>query len=373
VTVEATSGRQITVETLEMNTGVFHDREYNFDSLGHFVGKTFIKYSNDDKTTDYDKVMTKLRTLEPATVFTLLDSSNYFPLLAVTDSEWLWIMENVPKAPHAFGTAERPAVVPPPSQDPCAPQTDVKPPQETFPKVYGSLVTDRVGVAIPEFTDGAGLKQTCSSYETKVCHRANLLSAANAPAKVMVYNTCHAVYDCAEDDVWYAVAATFLAFLILHPVACCMPLDGSCCGCRPQPTIVKKVYDVGPPESLFYTLGCFLFTTLFWTVFSYLLVNMVNYFFVVQTLQKEMCMKVFDWQTNNKTAEEGRMYFSLLETIKGNGDKPYDCHNESSYFRLVPLMICTWLTLYVFFFIWRNRMVKQGEDLRGENKDMPLD
>jgi hypothetical protein len=81
VTVEATSGRQITVETLEMNTGVFHDREYNFDSLGHFVGKTFIKYSNDDKTTDYDKVMTKLRTLEPATVF----------IVKLTDApiEWL--------------------------------------------------------------------------------------------------------------------------------------------------------------------------------------------------------------------------------------------------------------------------------------------
>jgi len=68
VTVEATSGRSITVETLELNTGVFHDREYNFDTLGHFQGKTFIKYSNDDKTTDYNKVMTKLRTLEPVTV-----------------------------------------------------------------------------------------------------------------------------------------------------------------------------------------------------------------------------------------------------------------------------------------------------------------
>jgi hypothetical protein len=49
VTVEATSGRTITVESLQMGTGVFHDREYNFDSLGHFLGKTFIKYSNDDK------------------------------------------------------------------------------------------------------------------------------------------------------------------------------------------------------------------------------------------------------------------------------------------------------------------------------------
>jgi Notch-like protein len=69
VTVEANSGRAITVETLQMNTGVFHDRSYHFDSLGHFTGKTFIKYSNDDKAIDHVHVMTKLRILEPLTVF----------------------------------------------------------------------------------------------------------------------------------------------------------------------------------------------------------------------------------------------------------------------------------------------------------------
>jgi hypothetical protein len=69
VTVEATSGRTVTVESLQTHTGVFHDREYNFDSLGSFQGKTFIKYSNDDKMTDHLHVMTKLRTVEPLTVF----------------------------------------------------------------------------------------------------------------------------------------------------------------------------------------------------------------------------------------------------------------------------------------------------------------
>jgi len=69
VTVEATSGRTITVESLQFHTGVFHDRSYHFDSLGHFAGKTFIKYSNDDKVIDHLHVMTKLRTLEPLTVF----------------------------------------------------------------------------------------------------------------------------------------------------------------------------------------------------------------------------------------------------------------------------------------------------------------
>jgi hypothetical protein len=69
VTVEALSGRTITVESAQSSTGVFHDREYSFDSLGHFAGKTFVKYSNDDKMIDHEHVMIKLRTLEPMTVF----------------------------------------------------------------------------------------------------------------------------------------------------------------------------------------------------------------------------------------------------------------------------------------------------------------
>jgi hypothetical protein len=88
VSVEATSGRTITVETLQRNTGVFHDRTYHFDSLGHFSGKTFIKYSNDDKVIDHLHVMTKLRILEPLTVFIVkldhhtlpwLDAEGYTP------------------------------------------------------------------------------------------------------------------------------------------------------------------------------------------------------------------------------------------------------------------------------------------------------
>merc|ERR1719453_2417489 len=36
VSLEAKSGRTITVESLQSGTGVFHDREYNFDDLGSF-------------------------------------------------------------------------------------------------------------------------------------------------------------------------------------------------------------------------------------------------------------------------------------------------------------------------------------------------
>jgi hypothetical protein len=82
VTVEATSGRSITVETLATHTSVFHDRDYNFDTIGHFQGKTFIKYSNDDKVTDHMKVMTKIRTLEPLTVYIVKLDAHSLPWLS---------------------------------------------------------------------------------------------------------------------------------------------------------------------------------------------------------------------------------------------------------------------------------------------------
>jgi len=85
VTAEATSGRTVTVETIDRGVfhgiGVFHDREYNFDDLGHFQGKTFIKYSNDDKMIDNVHVMMKIRTLEPMTVYIVKLDNHGLPWL----------------------------------------------------------------------------------------------------------------------------------------------------------------------------------------------------------------------------------------------------------------------------------------------------
>jgi len=82
VTVESTSGGISTVETVQSHSYAFHDRSYHFDSLGDFTGKTFIKYSNDDKMTDKDHVMTKIRTTEPTTVYVVKQTTNGLPWLA---------------------------------------------------------------------------------------------------------------------------------------------------------------------------------------------------------------------------------------------------------------------------------------------------
>jgi len=77
-TIESTSGKVATVETVVQSSPawVFHDRSYHFESLGDLSGKTFIKYNNDDKMTDHDHVMIKIRTTEPTTVFIVKQSTN---------------------------------------------------------------------------------------------------------------------------------------------------------------------------------------------------------------------------------------------------------------------------------------------------------
>ena len=85
----ATSGLTITVESLQQHTGVFHDRDNNFDSLAHFTGKTFIKYSNDDKFTDHEHVMTKIRTAEPLTVYIVKLEAHSLPWLQTEGYERL--------------------------------------------------------------------------------------------------------------------------------------------------------------------------------------------------------------------------------------------------------------------------------------------
>jgi len=67
LTLEAMSGFTATIETPAVSDVVFYDREYTFDSLGSFTGKSFIKMSHDKEPT-YN-VQMKLRLPRPMTVY----------------------------------------------------------------------------------------------------------------------------------------------------------------------------------------------------------------------------------------------------------------------------------------------------------------
>ena len=69
LSLEATTGFHVSTESLSTSSRVFHDRDYNFDSLGSFAGMTFIKTSNEDKHISQSHVQMKLRLPRPMTVY----------------------------------------------------------------------------------------------------------------------------------------------------------------------------------------------------------------------------------------------------------------------------------------------------------------
>jgi hypothetical protein len=83
--IESLSGKAATLVTAEQHTAttlsVFSDRNYHFDSLGDFSGKTFVHYYNDDKMIVHNKVMMKIRANTPSTVFIVKQPTNHVPWL----------------------------------------------------------------------------------------------------------------------------------------------------------------------------------------------------------------------------------------------------------------------------------------------------
>merc|ERR1719162_2559290 len=82
LTIEAFTGFTATIETPAVNSAVFYDRTYTFDSLGSFQGHSFIKMSNEDKHIRNSHVQMKLRLPQPLTVYVAKLDSTELPWLA---------------------------------------------------------------------------------------------------------------------------------------------------------------------------------------------------------------------------------------------------------------------------------------------------
>jgi hypothetical protein len=69
VTVEPATGLTANIEIPVLQSLVFTDREYTFDSLGSFEGYNYIKMSNDDKHIRHSHVQMKLRLTQPTMLY----------------------------------------------------------------------------------------------------------------------------------------------------------------------------------------------------------------------------------------------------------------------------------------------------------------
>jgi hypothetical protein len=81
LTLEATTGFTATIVSPAINSHVFNDRSYTFDSLGSLVHKSFIMMSNEDKHIRHSHVQMKLRLPWPLTVYVVKLDDAHLPWL----------------------------------------------------------------------------------------------------------------------------------------------------------------------------------------------------------------------------------------------------------------------------------------------------
>jgi len=82
ITLEAMTGFTATIETPAINSLVFYDRSYTFDSLGSFTGHSVIKMANEDKHIRHSHVQMKVRLPHPTTVYVAKLDTTELPWLA---------------------------------------------------------------------------------------------------------------------------------------------------------------------------------------------------------------------------------------------------------------------------------------------------
>jgi len=340
----------------------------------------------------------------PAMVLTLLDVNNHFPVFPVKDSEWEYFVNKIPPmqeaglapiqttteapttttvtdapkpttttefdpcAPPAPAAPGAPTLPPAPVPDSCKPQT---PPEH--PKVYGHVVMDRLCIAMPELH--------CHNDCGKVC----LAVAPKSVTTTTSPGVCKACYDCEWDEVIYAFWGTLLVFWL---VQCChrncvtqdmswiwMPRDSlppysllnPQPGCRlpgaqvAQPDTTVTQADFGRAGAFGPALFTFSLLTLIVTFIVYYgILNMLNYLIVVVWWKKEMCLKIWSFQTNldqgygwESALHWAWFWFDSFAFQNGYATKRFNCFNDFCPERLLGLVITTWLCLTALFAHWR--------------------
>jgi len=317
---------------------------------------------------------------DAALVITLLDTANHFPIFPVKDSEWAWLLSVIARPEHPLAAADVHA--PAPDPNPCA--KPAPPPQEIFPKVYGNLLADRLCVAMPEM----GCDNECG----KTCGAVRALSVGD-PKK-----SCTACFDCEIDEMLYAVLATLLAFNVVqfiykscleksmqwlfnegrvHPKTAVshQVWDSNTYSDLQMPTTHNQggVHDNYHPNTGY---GCAVLSmgivSFFISVGSYYLLNMIQYLIVVKGQGKEMCVKLFDFQTNLATNSSTWQSWDEGAQIVGfwswGADRVVDCYNDVCPQRLLGLMICTWLSLWSIFAYWRREWAAKATVMKLQEK-----
>jgi len=208
---------------------------------------------------------------------------------------------------------------------------------------------DRVCIAMPDLNCHNDCGKVCTPITPKT------LTTTTAPA-------CTTCYDCEWDEVIYAFWGTLVCFWITHTIY------------RNTASTVQEWYwtqrnsvpysqlvgarNAGPinPPICWHAIWGFGLLTLFTSLFSYyVVVSLANYTVVVLWQKKEMCLKVYDFQTalSGTNQWQTAFHWSFGQFFStGSITTRFACFNDVCPDRLLGLVVTTWLSLWMLFGYW---------------------
>jgi hypothetical protein len=275
---------------------------------------------------------------EPGMIITFTDQNNHFPVFPVKAADWDWLISKLPTTP---GPAQVSAPV---LKDPCAPVAPIDP---AYAHVYGSITVDRVCVSFTGLECDNQCGKNCTAMAEQSGQTSSTTTLAPVPAQC---------YDCEFEDIVYACIATFIVFFLTHYSYKMTTVERAewyyqaVGGDAMMGAIKAPVAETSYRCDLFW---CAIFgivlLTLLYTVITYLILNLIHAFLIVNLIGSKICVKLYDWQTaNDEAALTGGVTWH-----SGESYADYYIHNDVCPFRLLPLMLATWLSLLALFCYWR--------------------
>jgi len=387
----------------ENSTNVTNDETLAFDLIDSMsmTGASFAK------SADMLVMESAKDCFESGVVYTFLDENSNLPVFPVTDSEWDYFVINLPRSKNGLCTGGGPI----PKQAPCAEQVTA-PPQTCFhPKVYGHVIADRVCLHFADsYMDGRVDKNDCHPS----------CGPPNFSEKVKIHTTftppqtkpCATCYDCEGDDVVYAILGTWLTFFLsmnfyrrLNPekkkelVIIENPSQKGFLGiggdkvdkyyaksmnnrnCGSSCLSFTDICDVYGPATKFGAM-----VLAFTCIVYFVILNIVNYLVTVLGMRKEMCLKLWSWQTNvdghwnigglpmadmwNATTDS---WSNMEHWSAAHGNRRYVCYNEACPGRILPLILITWLCMVALFIFTVKDVEIEGTTKNVESKQVEVE
>jgi hypothetical protein len=313
---------------------------------------------------DYQFMHSSQGCFRPVSVITFLDQNNHFPLFPVHEDEWEWLLQQLPVPGDVYYKLS------PDETDPCS--TKKVP---VYPEVYGHMKVDRLCLKFPDLQGD----NICGKYCYPPQREEERISTTPPPDHK---DEC---FDCAWDEMWYALLATFIVYWGVQKTArLCRAKGGEWYYTEIPPdgeilrmTQAKRFADYVVAPSARAWWGYFI-SAFFWSVCVYHAINVFDWLITTHLIigsfakDTQVCIKVWEWQRRAADKSITTTYSDLGYSNIGNAE--VSVKNDVCPLRLWGLILITWLAVTQCMHWWfRSKVVGEKKVVVIEEAAVAMD